>query len=164
MRFAPVGSTNRLWSRRGTFVFGDQSAKAISADDPARWDRLIGDISTRSPLAKSLVWPRLLVVLNELAEHVFKVATTEDQEVIEDLAMCCATHLSATEFRHGRPEGQADDLDALAPEHLVERPNLASRSRSRNRGLNSPSEIRHASWRACWATQSAKGLAVQPAR
>src|SRR5262245_690761 len=35
-------------------------------------------------MAQSLVSPRHLVVLNELAERVFKVATTEDQEVIDE--------------------------------------------------------------------------------
>jgi hypothetical protein len=34
---------------------------------------------------------------------------------------------------------------------------LASRSRSRNRGLSSPSPIRHASCRACWTTHVAEG-------
>ena len=72
------------------WVFVDQSAKAISAHDPARCHRLMGYLPTRSPLAQSLVWPRLLVVLNKLAEHVFKVATTEDQRVIDDLAPGCS--------------------------------------------------------------------------
>ena len=66
-----MGSKNRGWSRSSSFVLVDQSAKAISADDPTRCQRLIADISIRSPLAQSLVWPRRLVVLNELTEHVF---------------------------------------------------------------------------------------------
>jgi hypothetical protein len=47
------------------------------------------------------MWPRILVVLHELTEHVLKVVTTQDQQVIQVLAPVCPTHLSANEFARG---------------------------------------------------------------
>ncbi len=112
------------------------------------------------PLAQSLVWPRVLVVLHELTEHVLQVVTTQDQQVFQALAPGCPCPSLGERIRQGRPHRQPDYFHPLAPEHLIEgRENLASRSRSRNRGLSSPSAIRHASCRACWATQAAEGLA-----
>jgi hypothetical protein len=79
----------RVRSCRCSFVFMDQSAKAISAYDPARRQRRQRWLATRSPLADSLVWPCLLVVLEEFPEHVLQVAMTHDQQLVQALAPGC---------------------------------------------------------------------------
>jgi hypothetical protein len=77
----------------------DQSAKAISAYDPARRHRLLRRLAARCPLAESLVWPCLPVVLDEFAEHVLQVAMTHDQQVVQALAPGCPhPPFSANEF------------------------------------------------------------------
>ena len=102
-----AGTTRHRCGRSAPIV--DQSAKAISAHDPARCHRLIRDIAPRSLLAQSLVWRTFLVVLNEFAEHIFfKVATTEDQHVIEDLAPGCS-HLRAS-LPERRPNPRAGQV------------------------------------------------------
>jgi hypothetical protein len=82
----------------------NQSTKAISSHDPARWCYPHNHrLATRRPLAKPLVWPRLLVVLHELAQHALQMALTHDQQVIQAFAPCCPTHRSAKEFATGYP-------------------------------------------------------------
>ena len=62
----------------------DQSTQAILPHDSAHRQRRHRGMSARRPLVQPLVWPCLLVVLHELHEHIFHVATTHDQHVIQN--------------------------------------------------------------------------------
>src|SRR5215472_952695 len=70
-----VSQETRIGSRCRWFVYVDQSTKAVSAQDPARRHRGWG-LSTRRPLAQSVVWPGLLLMLYELPEQVKSPVTS----------------------------------------------------------------------------------------
>ncbi len=44
----------------------------------------------RYPLPKALMRTLLVVVLDELPEHVFQMTLPEDEQVVKELAACCA--------------------------------------------------------------------------
>ena len=67
----------------------DQSTQAILAHDSARRQGRHRGLAARRPLVQALVWPGLVIVLNELLEHVLEVATTQDQQVVQALAPGC---------------------------------------------------------------------------
>ena len=69
-------------SRDGSVVFVDQSTQAILPHDSAYRQRRHRGLAARRPLVQPLVWPCLLVVLNELLENVLQVPTTHDQQVV----------------------------------------------------------------------------------
>ncbi len=41
-------------------------------------------------LFQALMWALFVVVLDELPEHVFQMTLPEDEEVVKELAACCA--------------------------------------------------------------------------
>ena len=65
----------RFRSRGGSVVFVNQSTQAILPHDSAQRQGRHSGLAARRPLIQPLVWPCLLVVLNELLEHVLQVAT-----------------------------------------------------------------------------------------
>ncbi len=44
----------------------------------------------RYPLLQAMMRALLVVVLDELPEHVFQVTLPEDEQVVEEFAACCA--------------------------------------------------------------------------
>ena len=64
-------AVKRPWfrSRGGSVVFVDQSTQAILPRHSAHRQRRHRGLAARRPLVQPLVWPCLLVVLNELLEH-----------------------------------------------------------------------------------------------
>jgi hypothetical protein len=44
----------------------------------------------RNPLLYALMGALLVVVLDELPEHVFQMTLPEDEQVVEELTACCA--------------------------------------------------------------------------
>ena len=77
------------------FVRGSQSTRAVSARHPARRHRRRGALHSASAApVPGVAGPP--VVLHELSEHAFQVATTDYQKVIQALAPCWP-HLSLGE-------------------------------------------------------------------
>ena len=104
----------------------------------------------------------MLVVFDELPQHVRQMSTAKDQEMIEHLPPDRPHPPLGDGVGHGRPVvGQADDLHAFTSKLAV---NLASRSRIRKRARIFPSWRSQASSRACWTTHAPVGETVQPAR
>ena len=69
---------------------------------------------------EALVRPGLVVVIEELGQHPFKVSLAKDRQVVEALS-AGAPHLTFSEgCRLWRPIRQADDVYALALEDLIE--------------------------------------------
>jgi hypothetical protein len=68
---------------------GGSVHQAILADNSPHRQRRQRGLATRRPLVQPLVWPCLVVVLNELLEHVLQVASTPDQQVVQALAPGC---------------------------------------------------------------------------
>lgn len=73
--------------------------------------------------------PSRIVVLNILSQHLFKMAATANQDLVQALGSCGEYPALGKRVGPGRPQRGADDLDAPCLEHLVEGPqNLESRS------------------------------------
>jgi len=87
-------------SRGRSIVFVDQATQAILAHDSARRRRRHRGLAARRSRVQTLVWPCLLVVLNELPEHVLEVTTTQDQQVIQALAPDCPHPPFGERIRH----------------------------------------------------------------
>src|SRR5919106_2614357 len=66
------------------------------------------------------MWPVLVVVVAVDAEHMLEVAAAEDEDAVEAVGADGADPALGVGVRVRRLDGRADQLDALAPEDLVE--------------------------------------------
>jgi hypothetical protein len=94
-----------------TIVTLDQTA--IGEDDGLRG-------RTGRPLSETLMWPGVVVVLDELAEDIFKVPAAEDQQVVQALAANGAHPALGEGVRARAPVGSPKYPDTLGAEDLVE--------------------------------------------
>jgi len=77
-------------------------------------------VRARRSQLESLMWPLAVVVLDELDQDALQLPATEDQQVVEALAPDGPYPALRERVRARRSVGQADDLDALAAEDVVE--------------------------------------------
>jgi hypothetical protein len=76
---------------------------------------------TGRPLSKTLMWPGVVVVLDELAEDMFEVSAAEDQQVVEALAANGANPALGEGVRARAPVGSPEYPDTFGAEDLVKR-------------------------------------------
>src|SRR6266511_2287687 len=111
-------------SRRG-FVFVEQSAEKVAPSDlrrvKGRCGRRIGSAAAiRRLQVERAVWTLLVEVADVDAEDVLELATTEDQQPVEALPAHAADPAFGVGVRVRRQNRRPNDLDAFAPEDLVE--------------------------------------------
>src|SRR5262249_2472916 len=108
-----------LSGRRPAVLVEDPTKPIAALDAPGRqWDH-VGRL-TGSALLDPLVWPGVVVVVDVLSQHLVQMPAAEDQHVVQNLTPGGAHPALRKCVRHWPPVGQADDLHALALEHLVE--------------------------------------------
>lgn len=98
----------------------NDTAQSIPPDD--RSDGLVLRLRkhVRNALAKSLVRPGPLIVVDIFAKHVIQMAAAKDQQVIKSLPTSTSHPAFRESIRPGRPIRQPDDADAFTAEDFVE--------------------------------------------
>jgi len=77
-------------------------------------------LAVRWQEVEGTVRPVLVVVATVDAEHLLKMAATDDEDPVETVRADGAHPTLGVGVRVRGPDGRADDSDALCPEHLVE--------------------------------------------
>ena len=97
----------RLASGRPS-VFVEEATEAIDPDNlsPVRFARRL-HAPHRNALVETLVWASGVVVVDELLQHTFELARSEDQQMVKHLPSHGSYPPFGVGVRPGRSEGQA---------------------------------------------------------